>query len=555
MSKAAINALIGRRLCRLGPQVRSSHRRHRATIANVGGDIHPSPQPPSLIPQPVPIKTYSELPSPSGYPVFGTLPRFLAAGGVQHYHKYVSQLHQELGGVFRNSFAGTNMVFVSDPVAVREVFAAEGQYPRHFIPEAWLLYNEERQARRGIFFMDGEEWKKYRSVLNRRLLRPGPLLPHLPAVSRIADALVDRWTSLFAHRPIPDLERELYHWSLESLGVMILGDRLGLLNDAPRSAEEQQRRAEMMRFIDAIHGIFKETSALGTFPPALAKALRFPSWRRLVSSLDKALASGQALVSAGLLASQEVRARGDDNHTPSLLDHLLHDDKLQEHDILLLLTDLFLAAADTTSHTAVWALYLLGRHPETVQRLRQEVLDATGGTGRVEEEHLAALPYLKGVVKETLRLYPVAPFQTRVLQRNTNLLGYEVPAGMMVALSVYTMGRDPAIFPNPDCFSPDRWLRDGPAPSANAPCPFSPGPAAPRPHSHSFFPFGIGSRSCIGRRLAENELYMLLANLVTRADLRVLNQVDMVIRMVGVTSQPLQVQVKPLTPTTANTRR
>lgn len=124
---------------------------------------------------------------------------------------------------------------------------------------------------------------------------------------------------------------------------------------------------------------------------------------------------------------------------------------------------------------------------------------------------------------------------------------------MMVILSVYTMGRDPAIFPNPDCFSPDRWLRDGPASSATVPCPFSPGPAAPRPHSHSFFPFGIGSRSCIGRRLAENELYMLLANLVTRADIRVLNQVDMVIRMVGVTSQPLQLQVEPLTPATANT--
>lgn len=62
--------------------------------------------------------------------------------------------------------------------------------------------------------------------------------------------------------------------------------------------------------------------------------------------------------------------------------------------------------------------------------MRQEVLDATGGTGSIGEEHLAALPYLKGVVKETLRLYPVAPFQTRVLQQNTNLLGYEVPAGV-----------------------------------------------------------------------------------------------------------------------------
>lgn len=80
-----------------------------------------------------------------------------------------------------------------------------------------------------------------------------------------------------------------------ALSVMILGDRLGVLNEAPRGPEEQQRRAEMMRFIEAIHGIFKETCAMGTFPPALAKALRLPSWKRLVRNLDKALASGRSL--------------------------------------------------------------------------------------------------------------------------------------------------------------------------------------------------------------------------------------------------------------------
>lgn len=153
MSKAVINSISGSLFCRLGLQLRSSHRRHRATIANVVDSVRSAQQPPGHTSQPVPVKTYNELPSPAGYPVFGTFPRFLASGGVQYFHKYVSQLHQELGGVFCNNFAGMQMVFVSDPLAVREVFAAEGQYPQHYIPEAWLLYNEERQVRRGLFFM------------------------------------------------------------------------------------------------------------------------------------------------------------------------------------------------------------------------------------------------------------------------------------------------------------------------------------------------------------------------------------------------------------------
>lgn len=77
-----------------------------------------------------------------------------------------------------------------------------------------------------------------------------------------------------------------------ALGVMILGDRLGLLRDAPRDAEEQQRCERMAQFVDAIHDVFKETTALGIFPPKLAKALRLPVWRRIVSSHDEALASG-----------------------------------------------------------------------------------------------------------------------------------------------------------------------------------------------------------------------------------------------------------------------
>lgn len=153
MSNAAVNSFLGRHLRRLEIQLRVAHRRHLASLATVQEDLRPSQQSPSLAPQPPVIKTYGELPVPAGYPVLGTLLEFLAAGGVHQQHKYVTRRHRELGGIFREKLAGMELVFVSDPAAVREVFGAEGQYPQHFIPEAWLLYNQDRQARRGLFFM------------------------------------------------------------------------------------------------------------------------------------------------------------------------------------------------------------------------------------------------------------------------------------------------------------------------------------------------------------------------------------------------------------------
>ncbi|XP_063611446.1 cytochrome P450 315a1, mitochondrial-like [Penaeus indicus] len=487
-------------------------------------------------PPPATPKTYEQVPTPLGYPLLGTLPEFLAAGGVQNFHKYATQRHRQLGSIYRERIGGADLLFVSDPATVRQVFAAEGPHPQHFIPEAWTLYNEDRRVSRGLFFMDGEEWKASRSVLNRRLLRRGCMEPHQRGLAQVADQLLDRWVSRHSGQVIPDLERQLYHWGIRSLGAMVLGGRTTLLADP-----SDDRPSLLDDFSDAIHGIFKQTCAMGTFPPTLARKLRLPMWARLADTLDQALAYGNRLVQEGI--AEAKRRQGEGEEAVLLLDQLLQDD-VGEENVARLLTDMFLAAADTTTHTTIWTLYLLGKHPEAAARIRQEVLDATGGSGDVRLEHLASLSYLKGVVKEALRLYPVAPFQTRVLATDTNLGGYVIPGGTMVVLSVYTMARDAAHFSNPDSFCPERWQRD----FSSSACPANGASSSPRDshwrlHSHAFIPFGVGVRSCIGRLIAETQLYLLLAKLASRCHLTAVNDVDLVMRMVGVTSEPLKLRI------------
>lgn len=130
--------------------------RARGTLTSTLGEPDPLAINSTLTQAPRPsakLKTYEQVPTPLGYPVLGTLPEFLAAGGVQNFHNYATQRHRQLGSIFRERTGGADLLFVSDPAIVRQVFAAEGPHPQHYIPEAWTLYNQDRHVSRGLFFM------------------------------------------------------------------------------------------------------------------------------------------------------------------------------------------------------------------------------------------------------------------------------------------------------------------------------------------------------------------------------------------------------------------
>lgn len=139
---------------------------------------------------------------------------------------------------------------------------------------------------------------------------------------------------------------------------------------------------------------------------------------------------------------------------------------------------------------------------------------------------------LKNAIRETLRLYPVAPFVTRYLPADSTICGYDVPKGTLVILSLYTVGRNPAYFDDPCEFNPRRWSRDD-----------------RRRHQQSAvasLPFAMGARSCIGRKIAEAQLQAALAHLVRRFRVREAEEgrgeVEMVLRMVAVPAEPVRLR-------------
>jgi cytochrome P450 len=163
---------------------------------------------------------------------------------------------------------------------------------------------------------------------------------------------------------------------------------------------------------------------------------------------------------------------------------------------------LFFAGHETTANLLSWTWLLLAQSPETMARLRQELLIALGESSPTYAT-LEKLPLTLRIIQESMRLYPPVYAVGRVAERDVDIGDVQVPKGMTIAVNVYGMHRREDLFPEPERFDPDR---------------FTPEREAALPRS-AYMPFGSGPRVCIGAHFAQMEAHLLLATMARRATL------------------------------------
>ncbi|XP_042881581.1 probable cytochrome P450 301a1, mitochondrial [Penaeus japonicus] len=145
---------------------------------------------------------------------------------------------------------------------------------------------------------------------------------------------------------------------------------------------------------------------------------------------------------------------------------------------------------------------------------------------------MAQFSYMKCVVKEALRIFPLTVGLGRILDKDTVLGGYVVPKGYLAVALTMLSGWDEEVFPRAKEFIPDRWSRDRPL-----------GPI----HPYASLPFGAGTRMCIGRRIAEQEMYTFLARVMQRFTVDYKYQdMDILTRLVFMPSEPLSISYRML---------
>lgn len=159
---------------------------------------------------------------------------------------------------------------------------------------------------------------------------------------------------------------------------------------------------------------------------------------------------------------------------------------------------LFLAGHETVANALSWMFYLLSQNPECEAKLRVE-LDAVLQGRAPALEDLQRLQYTTQCFKEALRIYPPVWVIVRDAVTAYRVADMDIPAGTLLLLSTFATHRDPRWWPEPLKYDPDRFGPD----------------AAPRPR-FAFYPFGAGTRNCIGENFAMMEGVLLLATILQR---------------------------------------
>ncbi len=390
---------------------------------------------------------------------------------------------------------GRTILLASHPDLAREVLTG---HPRS-LRKGLGLQRTRFVLGNGLLTSEGEF-----HLRQRRLAQPAF---HRERIARYAEEMVARTEAAAASwtdGQVLDLARAMHHLTLDIVGRTLFGvDLLG-------------RAAELGKALTAVLDSFSIWLIL--FGERLYE-LPIPRMRRAKQAVPALDAAIYAIIEdhrrsgrdQGDLLSMLMAARDAEGDGSGMTDIQLRDEVMT----------LILAGHETTANALAWTWWFLAQHPTIDARLAAEVRDACGDRP-ITMADLPNLPYTRAVFSEAMRLRPPAYATSREVIEPIVLGGQEVPVGAQVLVSPWVTQRDPRWWTEPLRFDPDRWLA----------------PRAEPNHRHAYFPFGGGTRVCIGEQFAWTEGILVIAALVRRWRFRLTIPASAVRLQAAVTLRP-----------------
>jgi cytochrome P450 len=336
----------------------------------------------------------------------------------------------------------------------------------------------------GLLTSDGELHRRQRQII-APTLHPKRLGGYAEIMTRHSRLLAGGWTD--GQRI--DARHEMTRLTLHIVAEALFGAALGPEVDAISTAMDYNVRAFQ-----------RVTTRFGrwlVFVPTPFTIRYLLSRRKVLNVLRRFVATRRASgQQKDDLLGRLLAAKSPDG-TPAMSEQQLIDECVT----------LFAAGHETTANALTYTLWLLAHHPQVQDRLMAEVRSVLADENvPATIDDVDRLPYTRMVVAESMRLYPPAWIQGREATEDVTIEGETVHRGQTVFISQWLTHRDPRWWPDPLQFDPQRFDPDKPPLAAD-------GTARPR---WAYFPFGGGSRSCIGEAFAWAELILVLATLSRR---------------------------------------
>jgi cytochrome P450 len=367
----------------------------------------------------------------------------------------------ELGDAFSFNLLGFNSIMLSGPEASRFMLVEQRDQLSWHIPTDPVA----KLLRRGVLVTDGEEHDHLRRTMMPSLHKK-MLSTYTDLFRRYTDQITEAWQDGQTRDMLIEMRR---------VALLILVGALFRVDFTPDMDQLWLSILKMLKHI---------SPGLWMFWPNAPAGSAASAWHAVDEYLYDIIQ-----------ARREENSGGDD--LLSVLIAAGMDDALIRDQLLTM----FIAGHDTSTALLAWTLYLLGKHPAVMARVRDEV-DANLQNELPTIENTAALRYLQCVIDETLRLYPPIHLGTRRILSDLQFQGYDLPEGRRANYSIYLTHRNPDHWPDPGVFNPDRFLPEN--------------ERGRRPYT--YLPFGGGSRNCIGAAFAQVEAKIVIARLIQTFD-------------------------------------
>ncbi len=374
----------------------------------------------------------------------------------------------------------SDIVLVNEPEFIREILIVQAQ---SFIKERTqkrmkILLGE------GLITSDGESHKR-----QRRIAAPAF---HRQRIQAYGSIMVERAAAM----------REAWR---EEVEIDISAEMMRLsLEVVARTLFAQEVTDDILSINQEVNAIMKLYNFLIALPRAedylhlpIPGLMRFRRARkRLDEVVYRMIAEHRATgVDCGDLLSMLLRARDEEQDNSGMSDEQIRDEVLT----------IFLAGYETVANALSWTWMLLGQNPEAEGKLHEELDRVLGGRVPALDD-LSELKYTEMVLAESMRLYPPAWAMGRQATRDVALGPYLLPAGTYFFFSQYIIQRSAEHYPDPLRFDPERFTPENKAGRSK----------------FVYFPFGAGSRQCIGESFAWMEATLVLATLAQRWRLRLI---------------------------------
>ncbi|KAJ3785945.1 high nitrogen upregulated cytochrome P450 monooxygenase 2 [Lentinula aff. detonsa] len=401
-------------------------------------------------------------------------------------HTEFKAMHDKYGPVVRT---GPNEISVVDPSAVNDVLGAGG------LPKGkWYLARQDERAPSNLLTLTGEKHANRRRIWNRGL-NADAIEEYDEILAKSATLLVEGIQARSESQGEVDLTTWFNYFSFDFMAEFVFGGGSDMLKEG-KDKKEILELLEHHMITGALVAHIPWFFYLGNrIPRATEATLKMRAYA--VEWVQTRLAKGAKVKDLWYHLTDEA-AREKEEHP--LMKEVVADALLA-----------IVAGADTTSVALTNFFYMILKHPEHYQRVQEEVDRVYADGDATDVFKQSRLKYLSACLDETLRLLPpgLTGGPRQVPRGGRMIAGHFLPEGTQVYLPPYVIHRNPECFyPRTDDFVPSRWLSANNSDSDSE--------DHKRHNRKAFLSFSSGPANCVGKKLARQEMLMVISLLMQR---------------------------------------